>query len=79
MLRCNINVNHVLVNGAMVVIRNTVWPALHRDQPEVRELSQAVFLEFDDSSITVNRLGIGVRMEHCTNGFDALRVKEKIE
>lgn len=79
MLRRNININHGLVNGAMGVIRKIEWPALRREQLEVGELPQAVFLEFDDHSITGNQPGIGVRIEPCTTEFDALRGKGKIE
>lgn len=79
MLRRNINVNQGLVNGAMGVIRRIDWPALRRQQLEAGELPHAVFVEFDDSSITGNQPGIGVRIEPCTSEFDALRGKGKIE
>lgn len=79
MLRRNINVNHGLVNGAMGVIRRIDWPALRRQQLEPGELPQAVFVEFDDPSITGNLPGIGVRIEPCATEFDALRGKGKIE
>ncbi|GBP96327.1 ATP-dependent DNA helicase PIF1 [Eumeta japonica] len=63
MLRRNINVNQGLLDGAMSVIRKIVWAALRRDQLEVGELLQAVF----------------VRIEPSTVAFDALRGQEKIE
>ncbi|GBP29088.1 hypothetical protein EVAR_10904_1 [Eumeta japonica] len=49
MLGCNININHGLVDDAMGMIRNIEWPALHRDQLEMIEIPEAVFLEFGDS------------------------------
>uniref|UniRef100_A0A2H1V3D6 SFRICE_031991 n=1 Tax=Spodoptera frugiperda TaxID=7108 RepID=A0A2H1V3D6_SPOFR len=79
MLRRNINVDHGLVNGAMGVIRKIDWPALRREQLEPGELPQAIFVEFDDATITGNKPGIGVRIEPSTSEFDALRGKGKIE
>ncbi|CAG4948964.1 unnamed protein product [Parnassius apollo] len=52
---------------------------LRLQQYKERELPQAVFLEFDDSSITSIRPGIGVLIEPCTTDFDTLRGKRKIE
>ncbi|GBP69308.1 ATP-dependent DNA helicase PIF1 [Eumeta japonica] len=63
----------------MGVIRNIEWPALRRDQLKMGGLPQAVFLEFDDSSITGSRPGISVCIELCATEFDALRGKGKIE
>ncbi|GBP67686.1 hypothetical protein EVAR_90536_1 [Eumeta japonica] len=54
-------------------------PALRKAELELGELPQAVFLEFDDYSVTGNRPRTGVRIELCTTEFDALRGKEKIE
>lgn len=79
MLRRNMNINHGLVNGAMGVIRKIEWPALRREQLEIGELPQAIYLEFDDSSITGNHPGVGVRIEPSTTEFDALRGKGKVE
>ncbi|GBP89907.1 Synaptic vesicle glycoprotein 2C [Eumeta japonica] len=53
--------------------------SLDRDQPEVVELPQAVFLEFDNSSISGNRPSISVRIKPYTTEFDALRGKGKIK
>lgn len=79
MLRRNLNVNNCLVNGAMGVIRRLEWPALRRDQLEVGELPQSVFIEFDDKTIPLNYENIGVRIEPCSTEYDGLRGFGKIE
>lgn len=55
MLRRNLCISDGLVNGVMGVIKKLKWPALRHDQLETGELPDAVFVEFDDSSIGQRR------------------------
>ncbi|KAJ8889204.1 hypothetical protein PR048_008702 [Dryococelus australis] len=65
------NANHVIFNGATGGIRKIEWPALLRAQLEVGELPQAVFLGFDDSSITGDQPSVGVCIEPSTDECEA--------
>ncbi|KAJ8882291.1 hypothetical protein PR048_018779 [Dryococelus australis] len=61
------------------MIHKIELPALCREQREVGELPQAVFLQLDDSSITGNQPRVSVHIEPSTAEFDALRGQGKIE
>lgn len=52
MLRCTITVLDGFLNGKILVVKWCKWSALCKDQLQEEELPDAIFIKFDDGSIS---------------------------